>query len=238
MELHDKYRPGRLDGDAEIYNPDRRDPNAAERWREMNTSERIKSFKEYYLKPIIIGIILLGIAAYFIYYLARPTEDELFFAALFNVYITVEDDDTMPGDFKKYLGLDDSIDNDRIIIKSYYDSILSDTEMNNFFAKKRYDIFITDEERFKTYAKTDNYKDLSETLPADVYEKYKDVLVYSNNQAHKDTDEEFPYGISLTDSKYTFYDEHDNIIKNPVAGIVINSKRTDTAIKFINFLMD
>ena len=144
----------------------------------------------------------------------------------------------MPGDFKKYLGLDDKIDTDRIIIKYYYDSVLSDTEMNNFFAKKRYDIFITDEERFKTYAKTDNYKDLSEVLPSDLYEKYNDVMVYSNNQTHKDTNEEFPYGISLENSRYTFYDEHDNVIKKPVAGIVINSKRTDTAIKFINFLMD
>lgn len=231
---NDDVKPGRLEADAEIYNPDRKDPSASERWREMSRAEKLSYFKEYYLKYVIMGLLFTIIASYMVYVLVRPEKKDTFFGALFNIYFDSEKD--ISDEFGSYLG--ENVNSDRIFVKSYYDSVISDTEINNFYEKRRYDVFITTESRFKTYAKTDNYLNLKDTLPEDIYKKYEERIVYCNNEKLEDNKSEYPYGISVKDCNYTFYDYFGNVIEDPVVGIVINTKRKDTAIKFINFLLD
>lgn len=236
----DDVKPGRLEAEAEIYNPNRKDPTASERWNAMTRHEKFIHFRDYYLKFVILAIVVLAFACYFIYYIVKPDEEDVFFGASFNVYFDLDLKNEIPDKFGKYLSSTSGkdVNSDRIFFKSYYDSVLTDTEVNNFFDKRRYDVFITTEERFKTYAKTDNYLDLKETLPDDVYEKYEDKLVYCNNQKKQDKETEYAYGISLADCNYTFYDYYDNVIDNAVIGIVVNTQRPETAIDFIDFLFD
>lgn len=233
----DDVKIGRLEAEADIYDGKREDLSASERWRTMSKDEKIQNFKEYYLKPLIIGTIIFAIAGYFIYYMSRPTENEVFFAALFNVYFDSDDAETIPGEFKDYLGYSDDVADKLVKFKSYYDSELADAEWNNFYSKKRYDIFITNKERFKTYAKANLYLDLDEVLAKNDISLLSDEYVFSNNESLDDTSTEHAYGISLNNSRYTFYDEYDNVIEEPVAGIVINTKRKDSAIKFFKFIL-
>lgn len=236
----DDIKIGRLEAEAEIYNPNRKDPSASERWRAMNRKEKLHHFREYYLKYVITGLVIIIFAGYLIYYIAKPDEKDVFFGASFNVYFNLDIENDIPDNFGDYLTKksEKDIKYDRIFFKSYYDSVLTDTEVNNFWDKRRYDIFITTESRFKTYAKTDNYLDLSDALPPEKFEQYKDRLVYCNNQKKEDKKTEYAYGISLKDCNYTFYDYYDNVIEDPVIGIVINTQRKDTAIDFIDFLFD
>lgn len=236
----DDVKHGRLEAEAEIYNPNRKDPSASERWKSMDRRQKLHHFREYYLKYVILGIVVLAFAGYMIYYIVKPDEKDTFFGASFNVYFDIDLEKDIPDRFGKYLEstTDTKPDKDRIFFKSYYDSVLTDTEVNNFFDKRRYDIFITTESRFKTYAKTDNYLDLKDVLPADKYEAYKDKLVFCNNQKQKDTTTEHAYGISLKDCNYKFYDYYENPINDAVIGIVINTQRPETAIDFIDFLFN
>lgn len=231
---NDDVKHGRLEADAEIYNPNRKDPSASERWHEMSRSEKLNYFREYYLKYVLIGLVLVIIISYMVYFLVRPEKEDTFFAALFNIYFDAEKD--ISEEFGEYLG--ENADSDRIFVRSYYDSVLSDTEINNFFEKRRYDVFITTESRFKTYAKTDNYINLKDALSEEQYSKYEDRILFCNNEKIEDNKTEFPYGISVKDCNYTFYDYYGNVIEEPVIGIVINTQRKNTAIKFINFLLD
>lgn len=232
----DDVKLGRLEADAEIYNPEREDPSASERWKRMNRTEKLHHFKEYYLKYVIMGAVLLSIAAYLVYTLVKPDEEDTFFAAMFNVYFDIDIEDELPDKFAGYLG--NNADSDRIFFKPYYDSMISDTEINNFFEKRRYDVFITTENRFKTYAKTNNYLNLEETLTENLYKKYENRILFCNNEKLEDNKTEFPYGISIKDCNYVFCDYYNNKIEDPVVGIVINTRRKDTAIEFIKFLLD
>lgn len=232
----DEIKIGRLEADAEIYNSKRIDPTASERWKMMTKAEKKQYFKDYYLKFTIIGVIVLIISSYIIYTLVKPPKKDEFYVALFNTYVSHDDEDNFQKDFGSYLG--DKVDQDRIFLKSYQDSFLSEIEVDSFFEKRRYDVFITNENRFKTFAKTDNYAVLSDVLPKDLYNKLNDKILLSNDTKLKDKVKQYPFGISLKDSKYTFYDEYGNKIEDPVLGIVGNSKRMKRSVQFIKYLFE
>lgn len=134
----DDVKHGRLEAEAEIYNPNRKDPSASERWKSMDRIQKLHHFREYYLKYVILGIVVLAFAGYMIYYIVKPDEKDTFFGASFNVYFDIDLEKDIPERFGKYIEstTDTKPDKDRIFFKSYYDSVLTDTEVNNFFDKR------------------------------------------------------------------------------------------------------
>lgn len=232
----DDVKHGRLDADADIYDPNRKDPTASERWKSLNREEKKKFFKDYYMKPLIITCLVLIAMSYIIYTMVKPPKKDVFFAAAFNMYLDVDSEDSFSDDFADYLG--GNPDKDKIYFKTYEDSYLSEMEVDNFFEKRRFDIFITTKDRFKSFANNDNYINLEEVLSKDFLEKYKDRLVYYTNKVKDSSGKEYPYGLSLKGTKYKYYDQYSNEIEDPVVGIAINTKRKDTAVKFIQYLFE
>ena len=233
---NDDVKHGRLDASADIYDPNRPDPTASERWKSLNRQEKKQFFKDYYLKPLIIGCIILAAISYVVYTVVKPPKKDVFFAAAFNMYIESELEDSFSDDFGDYLG--GNPDKEKIYFKSYQDSYLSEMEVDNFFEKRRFDVFLTTNDRFKSFANNDIYMNLEEVLPAEFLEKHKDRLVYYTNKARDKSGKEYPYGLDLKGTKYEYYDQYSNEIEDPIVGIAINTKRKDTAVKFIEYLFE
>lgn len=235
---NDDVKHGRLEAGASIYDPTRKDPTGSERWKMMTKEEKRQYFKDYYLKFVLIGLVVLAILSYILYTLFKPPEKDVFYAGAFNMYLQIEQEESFKDDFGDYLG--GKVNKDKIYFKSYEDSFLSEMEVDNFFEKRRFDVFITNTDRFKSFATNDNYVDLSEVLPEDFLEKYKDRLVYYTDlhSGTKDKDTEYPFGISLKGTRYKYYDQFANEIEDPVLGIAINTLRKDTAVKFIEYLFE
>ena len=66
MAINTENKKTRLDENAEIYS-EHKTVSEKEMWKSMDTEEKKKQFKEYYLIPIIVGILAVGIVGYLIY---------------------------------------------------------------------------------------------------------------------------------------------------------------------------
>ena len=83
MALNTNHKKSSLDSEASIYQPNREQSEKA-KWNNMSKSERITHFKEYYLTPIFIGLIIIAISSYLIIDAFKSQRDVVFMAAIVN----------------------------------------------------------------------------------------------------------------------------------------------------------
>lgn len=236
---NNEVKQTRLDGNSEIYNKNRDDLPPEERWKQMSKLEKLIYYKEYYLKYTIIVLILLIVGGYVVYTLTKPPkEDTIYLAMIDGIQFDKDIKESIPGTFSDYLkgnNFDGFNKKERVFFESYYNTLVEQVEIDNFYDKGKIDSIIARPPNFNSFAAANTFLDLSEVLPKDLFKKISDRLVYvkgANDEAAK------PYGIKIENANYKLYTADDEVIEDAIIGIVCNSKHKNTSIELIKFLFN
>lgn len=250
MALDTKHKETKLSEDADIYTSHKDIPEK-EKWKSMNRSERITHFKEYYALPLLVSVIVIGIAAYLITDAVTSYRNIVFMATVINEDFDNDTLDEFNEDFLGYLGYDAKKDKsnvcDGFILSggSGSESLSASESITSYIYAKQLDAMICDTSTFDHYASLGCFTDLRELLTDEQYEKYSDYIYYpvleedDDKVPSPDTDtirpkETFPCGIYLGDSPV--YKSLGGVQPNPVIGIVATSGRRENAVKFLEYL--
>ena len=250
MALDTKNRETNLADDADIYSSHKDIPEK-EKWRSMNRSERITHFKDYYALPLLIAVIVMGIASYLITDAVTSYRNIVFLAAVINEDFDNDTLEEFNADFLDYLGCDDKKEKSNVcdgyIMSggSSAEAVSATESIASYIYAKQLDAMICDTSTFDHYASLGCFADLSELLTEEQYKKYSEYIYYpvleepdkSIPAPDKDTirpDKTFPCGIYLGQSPV--YKSLGGVQPNPVIGINITSGRSENAIKFLEYL--
>lgn len=232
-------KKSRLDADSEIYNKKRSDKLDKEAFKEFSTKEKLLYYKEYYLPYTLIIIALVAVFTYVAVSIHKTNQvkDTIYCGMIAGVQFDKDTMDKMPELFADYLKNETDyngyINVDRTYFEVFYATFTDNSKLDNFFDKKRFDVFITRDDSFKSYVASGTIQDLSNILPDDVLEKLEDKIVYATVDG---SNEPIPYGILLDDIDYKFYDGGGDTINPPILSIPYNTKRPEVARYFIEFI--
>ncbi len=229
----------RLDDDALIYQP-RKKQTEKEKLREMKLKDKIDYIWEYYRLPIILVVVALALAAYFIYGLLHPAASTQFYAAMINNSIDNEVLNEYSTEFSERLKLDPK----KEIIELNTNYVFQDDTQNQYsmsmkealityVSAKEIDVIIAPESQFNAYSYNGFFSKLSDKLPTDVYSSLTDQFYMSGTE---DDAEKNAYGIYLTNTK--LYKNNADNTDPYILGIVGNSQHEENVIEFIRFLFE
>lgn len=229
----------RLNETAEIYQP-RIKQTEKQKLSEMTMKEKIGYFNQYYKYKVLGTLAALAFVIYILYTVFSPKIETVFYAAIVNNYMDSESADKFSSDFGKYLDLD--FEKNNVVIDSSYfinDKDMSGSAMQSeqklavLVASQQIDVIIAPAEDFKSMAYYSYFDDLADQLPTDLYKHFTDKLYISKTEDDKD---EKAFGIYLNNVK--FLDTSGYLIKDPVLGIIGNSKYKTNSVEFIRYLFN
>lgn len=229
----------RLNDNADIY-AKRNIQSEKQKFREMNTIEKLHYFKDYYLMKLIIIGMIIGISIWIIYTILSPRDETILYTAIVNDSIAPEKTDELTKELETYFNITSPKQN--IVIDANFiidpenitsHTIASEQKLSTYIFAKQIDVIIANEEFFANYARFGYFADLADLLPTNLYSYLSDSFYISDTDENKDLN---AYGIYLTDNKK--YKELDSILEKPVLGIVVNSKYRNNAVDFIEYLND
>ena len=192
------------------------------KWPEMDRQQKIQYLKDYYLLPAVGVILLIAVAVYLIWHVARPRTENLLYAAVIDESLDEKKLAQVTADMSNLLGADGKRKTVQI------------------------DVVILDRELFEEYAGYGYFESLDEVTEEDLEKKYGESYQYA---AGYKEDDEFsfedhetgqgevkPYGISLSgDNRFTEMSEY---IKDPVFAVAVGTKNPENALKFLEYLME
>lgn len=229
----------------EVYNKNRdQNKNIHDEIKEQNAKlknasfrEKFEYFKDYYMKAAIAIAVAAALVAYIIYTVVTAPEDTAFAAFFFND--TGDSSDTgLIDEFTEYMKID---------LKKHYayiDSTLTYSKdgvgMDSYtglektaavIAANDLDIIVGDPDTIDYFSKSGYFGDISDILPDDLKERFKDSIFYSQNDEGVET----AAGIYITDApkiiEYSYYNG-----KEAVLSFVVNSSNIDTAVEFVRYI--
>lgn len=212
-----------LDEEAYIY---RRHPEESEgeKWKKMSRKEKLAYFNDYYRNKVIIGILVIGFIASFLYTVLSPKADVVVSVAVVNDYFN-----ELQKQLTDILGLKEG-KQEILIDDSYY---LDESGMGNAVANTQklvakiaagdINVIIADKAKFDDFASNGTFLKISEVIKDDT--SYKDRLT-SNG-----------YGISLKGSK--LLSGAASTKEEMVIGIVANADKEDYEYisKIVNYIL-
>lgn len=199
---------------------------------------KFKNFKNYYFKIIIVTLICITTIIYISHSIITAPKNTVFTAYFFNSFSNPENTE-FEDNFIKQLDIDTSNDLACIDSVMYFDNeqVTPDITANiNKTMVEMYngklDIIVGDSETIDYFCYGEYFHDITEVLPEDLLEQFKDNLYYAviNEEGTK-----VPVGIYITDSpqlrKYSYYENSE-----PILGFILNSKNMDNALEFLRYL--
>lgn len=238
----EEVKKGRLDKKSEIYDHNRSDKMDKKLWSTMNRKEKLIYFKDYYLKYVIIVIILIPIVFYVVKDMTRKSTEDSFRCGILNsMYMDPDRVKPLLGDLDYYMTKDvdymGSKNEERMYIQTYTASFADDVEINGFYERRKFDVLIMNQDTYQSYAKNCQLTDLKTVLPEAVLDKVKDHFVYA-----KDINgNEAAYGITLDPKWLALFEkvgEEFQPVESAIITIPNNTKRLEAATEFIKFLVD
>lgn len=228
-----------LDDDSLLYQ--KRDDSLGKKdTSSLSPVQKLGYFRDYYLKAVIVGVIILAIAASLIYNMFFRHQYTALSVAFLND-ARIVDTQALSQDLYQYYGLtraDDFVD-----IENYnMDDYTLQMKFATLVAAKSIDAIVVSQEDFEYYAGLDYLIDLKQLLPADVYDKWKDRIVTGSVV---DTDDNgnviktypaAPYGIDISDC--ALFQNYEKIGDKAILGIVSNTERLDNVIYFLDYVAD
>ena len=215
-----------LDEEAYIY---RRHPEESEgeKWKKMSRKEKLAYFNDYYRNKVIIGIIVIGFIASFLYTVLSPKADVVVSVAVVNDYWDENKVNELQKQLTDILGLKEG-KQEILIDDSYY---LDESGMGNAVANTQKlvakiaagDINVIIADKANDFASNGTFLKISEVIKDDT--SYKDRLT-SNG-----------YGISLKKSK--LLSEAASTKEEMIIGIVANADKEDYEYisKMVNYIL-
>ena len=157
-----------------------------EQWHSLNTKQKIRQIWDYYKLPLVVIALCLYVICYVGY--RRATDKEcILYAAAINVAADEELTDRLTG---KYLDVKGD-DPEKKKVMLYSNWYLTDDEESEYYQyvyasrmktlaaidAEQLDVVLMNKEAFDAFAQNGYLADLSEFLPDEVYEKYRDRAV-------------------------------------------------------------
>lgn len=240
MMKENRLKESVLDDSAVIYQ--KRDKQSEkEKFKSMNGKQKLEYFNNYYRNKLIIGIAIVAFLIYLFYTMLSPRPVTELFVAVINNGISSTDVETIKTDFGEILGVEP--DSQGLIIdNTFYTStygemseltLANEQKLATYIFSGEIDIIVAPESDFENYAYYGNFIKLSDILPSDLITTLAPKFVDAELE---DTKETSAYGIALND--VVVYDSSNQQIKNPVLGIVANTKNKENCVEFIKYLFD
>ncbi len=170
----------------------------------LSGKQKVGYFKDYYLKSVIVAILVAAIASSLIYSMFFRRQNTVLSIAVVGD-VQVADTDGMTQQLRALYGLTDK--NDYVVIEHYNpDDYASQIKLSTYIAAKEIDLILCSEEIFGHYAKLGFLYDLSEVLPKTLYQSLSRLAIEASQE---DTDDAgnvtktypaAPYGIDMTDN--------------------------------------
>lgn len=244
MAINMKNKKTSLDEGAYIYEQRHEDDiSEKERFRKMNKQERRAHFFEYYSKPLIISIIIIGIVGYLIWHDFIARKNIIYRCAVMNETILTENLTEFNQDFTKFCQLDPK--KNESAFNTYFTNELASqvgtTTVSDLqsIASQIYagtlDGMIADELTFGNYLDNRFFTSMEDYLTTEEYEKLKPYLYVPE---HKDNKKKKAYGIYLDQSPVyqKLIDDGNKNVKKPIFGILFNSKESERSRDVLYYL--
>ena len=250
MAININNKKTKLSDEASIYTS-HKTVSEKETWKKMNRSEKRTHFKEYYLTPVLVGILVVCIAGFLVYDAVSSYRDIVLLTAVINDHFDEETLSDFNTDLLDHLGGNDkkekvSIEDDYMLSGSNGAEALKGSEkITSYIYAKQLDTIIADEEYFNHYASLGCFHDLRTILTEEQLLKYADYLYYPELEENNDPNapsglqtirpsETYPCGIILSNSPV--YSSLEGAQSKPIMGIVVTSGRLDNALSFLEYL--
>lgn len=212
-----------------------------EKWQAMTKEQKREHIWEYYKLPIIAVLCVIALAAWFIY--EKVTYVEPVMGVVMTDVFTRQEDDSCFHEFleragyKVYDGAVNMQQNLRFYMDKENISHLMDNGNNynalmGMFSVQEYDLIFSQPKVFATCAIEGAMMDLSTVLPAELLEKHKDRLLFSDEDG---TVTAYPCGVNLMGNPWI--EEHD-LYKEGYVGIMKNTSDPELAAAFITYFLD
>lgn len=234
--------------------------------RNGTTKEKLSYFWCYYKWHVIIAVSLIVIVTSFIHE-AVTRKDTAFCAVLLNSWTDDETAEAFSNDFAQYAGIDTE-NSCAQMDSSLYIDITSDDQntyaslqkMMVYVAAQDIDALVADASTYSYYAHSEHLTDLREILTPEQLEAYEPYFFYIDMQtarerqeAMENMDETYteeyqdpsrpdemaePVPVGLFVSKSARLGSTYHFAEDAVAGMIVNTKRPEMAIKFLDYLME
>jgi hypothetical protein len=232
----------------EVYNKNRDKNNSMfDEIREQNAKMKgaplkvkWEYFKEYYLKMSIVIVIAVVFVVYIAYsMITAPRETE--FAAFFFNDTGDSSDTRLADEFAEYMNINTkkaecyidatmnySASGEGVDYESYIDL----EKAMAVISTKELDVIVGDADTVSYFAKAECLGDVTEILPDDLLEQFKDDLYYAQVG---ESEELVPVGVYITGApkidEYYYY-----VDMEPVLGFVVNSNSLENAVEFLRYI--
>lgn len=226
-----------LDEDASIYQI-QEEKSEKQKWSELDSSQRLHYFIDYYLLKCLICITAVAVAGMFIWNIVKPKKERM-------IFITVVENSLIP-EGKEHLEqqltemfITDPDKQEIRIDDTFPAGYESDAKLSAYMNAQEIDLLITNENRFQELAKTECYEDLNEILP-ELTRKYPELLCRAEGYTEEDSDSSHEsdaskaFGINITAChafRETWFSEEKAVI-----GIIRNSQQKENAKKVLTEL--
>lgn len=244
MAIDTKHKKTSLEEDAAIY--EKRDETESEksRWKKMDRKEKFTQFKTYYLRPLIVGILILCVVGFFIYKDVITKKDIAFRCAIVNEVATEIPVNAFADEFTKYMKLDP--EKNLSSFHMYYTNselaqkvganVTSDlSQVSSLIYAALLDSMIAGEEDFNTYLDNDFFVDLNEFLSEEELKAIEPYLYIPDSEKNPN---HHAYGIYLQKSEVyqSIFQGGGGVVEEPIYGIITNSENRDRGRYFLYYL--
>lgn len=233
----------RLQEDAYIYHR-KKEMNEKQKWREMNRSEKLQYFKDYYLIKTAAGIAAIGFGVWFLSAVFSPKTETELYIAMINSGAAHEKEAQLTAQLVQLLETESE---ESIVIDSSYFIQLETMDQGSMGAvqklaaqaySKMLDIVIANDEEFDYLAAQGYFLDLAEALPTNLYSRVSDQIYLTRTQETKGETVEYgestAYGIYL--DGFSRFESLGTGLEKPVIGIVSNTAHRKNSVKMLEYL--
>lgn len=243
MAINLKGKKTSLEEEALIYEQRNENQSEKEKWSQMDAQQKRTHFMTYYLKYILIGLVICIVAGFFIYSDVIRKKEVVYNCALVNERATELPIEGFSQGFLKTMNLDPEKNmasfhmffTDGKLAQEVGASAASDlTQISAEIVAAQLDSMIADETYIEMYRDNNFFEDLSTFLTQEEQAKIEKYFYIpkDNNPEQK------PYGIYLDQcEKYQeIFEGGGGIVEKPIFGIITNSSKKESSRKLIYYM--
>ncbi len=232
----------RLDDNASIYQK-REQKSEKQKLSEMNFQEKLSYFKDYYMKKVIVIVLVGAMLISVAYTMLRDIPTNVLNVAILNNFFTQEYLDELTADATEMFITEP--DDQEIFFDTEYFFSAGDYAggmklMTRVYAEEL-DVIIARESEYRQHAANGTMLDFSEVYTKEQLEKLGDkvailpMYMEAENTLDKEIAGYYPLGIYLHNlDDYYGYD----LSADPlVIGIVVNAPNKENAVKFVEYML-
>lgn len=207
------------------------------KFKDLTFGKKLAYIWDYYKWWFITTVIIITIIVNAVPQIIENRKEVVLYSVFINTQIESQESTSLMDDFISFANIDltdkkITLDTSMNINRDAADnlSMQSNQKLLALFSTNKIDVLVCDKDNFDFFASQGCFKPLDEVLPDNLYQKYAPYLVETSANGTSDT-----YGINLKNSKI-LQAEHAYIV-DPVFAFCVNSKKTDNAVKFLEYLL-